>query len=32
MDRNEIKKKLKTILPTVLKPGRYFGGEFNHVA
>ena len=32
MDRNEIKKKLKTILPTVVKPGRYFGGEFNHVA
>ena len=32
MDRIEIKKKLKTILPTVVKPGRYFGGEFNHVA
>ncbi len=28
----EIKKKLKSILPTVEKPGRYFGGEFNHVA
>lgn len=32
MDRFEIKKRLKTILPTVVKPGRYFGGEFNHVA
>ncbi|KAF0112475.1 MAG: hypothetical protein FD147_71 [Chloroflexi bacterium] len=28
---SEIKKKLKTILPTVQKPGRYFGGEFNQV-
>ena len=32
LDRIEIKKKLKTILPTVVKPGRYFGGEFNHVS
>jgi len=31
LDRIEIKKKLKEILPTVVKPGRYFGGEFNHV-
>ncbi len=32
MDPLLIKKKLKTILPTVVKPGRYFGGEFNHIA
>lgn len=32
LDRNEIKIKLKSILPTVVKPGRYFGGEFNHIA
>ena len=32
MDPKQIKKKLKTILPTVAKPGRYFGGEFNHIA
>lgn len=32
LDRFEIKKKLKAILPTVEKPGRYFGGELNHVA
>lgn len=31
LNRIEIKKKLKAILPTVVKPGRYFGGEFNHV-
>jgi len=31
MDQLEIKKKLKTILPTVVKPGRYYGGELNHV-
>lgn len=31
LDRIDIKKKLKGILPTVVKPGRYFGGEFNHV-
>ncbi len=29
---SEIKRKLKSILPTVVKPGRYFGGEFNHIA
>jgi radical SAM family uncharacterized protein len=32
LDRFEIKRKLKAILPTVVKPGRYFGGEFNHIA
>lgn len=32
LDRFAIKKKLKSILPIVVKPGRYFGGEFNHIA
>ena len=31
MDSQQINRKLKTILPTVIKPGRYFGGELNHV-
>jgi radical SAM family uncharacterized protein len=31
MDYHQINRKLKTILPAVIKPGRYFGGELNHV-
>jgi len=31
MNHLEINKKLKYILPTVVKPGRYYGGELNHV-
>ena len=31
MDAQQINRKLKSILPTVIKPGRYFGGELNHV-
>ncbi|MCX6054495.1 MAG: TIGR03960 family B12-binding radical SAM protein [Chloroflexi bacterium] len=31
MNNIEIKRKLKYLLPTVQKPGRYFGGEVNQV-